>query len=157
MVSLLTAWSSQVVCGTKHGLLSLCPLQTCKAAFAAAHTAQAAQPAPGWGQGSQTDPQGRALMSQTGDKKQEAGFACKTPQQWSLLLDRWHVCCRWGVWLWGEGKHSGQCWLGDRSLPLKQKPTSHETDLTDESENNPVLLITVRDLLQLQRNVRTNQ
>lgn len=32
-----------------------------------------------------------------------------------------------------------------------------DAGLTDESENNPVLLITARDLLQLQKNVKTNQ
>lgn len=59
-----------------------------------------------------------------------------------------------------EGKHSGQCWLGGRNgswgknlLHMKQE----DAGLTDESENNPVLLITARDLLQLQRNVKTNQ
>lgn len=156
MVPLLTAWSSQVVCGTKHGLLSPCPLQTCKAAFAAAHTTQAAQPAPGWGQGSQAHPQGRAIMSQAGDKKQGPGLACNAPQQWSLPPDRWDVLCRWGVWCYGERANilGNAGWVKSKNLLHMNQ---EDAGLTDESENNPVLLITVRDLLQLQRNVKTNQ
>lgn len=87
MVSLLATWSSQVVCGTKHRLLSLSLLQTREAAFAAAHTTHSSTPAPGSGQGSQADPQGRTIMSQAWDKKKGPGFACNAPWQWNLLLD----------------------------------------------------------------------
>lgn len=46
-----------------------------------------------------------------------------------------------------------KCLLNKKLLHVKQD----DEGLPDGSENNPALLITVRDLLQLQRNVKTNQ
>lgn len=98
MVSLLTAWSSQVMCGTKHGCCHFVHCKHVKQLLLQHNHPGSSTPAPGWGQGSQADPQGRATMSQAEDKKQGPGLACNAPQQWSLLLVRWDVCCRWGVW-----------------------------------------------------------
>lgn len=88
--------------------------------------------APGSGQGSQADPQGRTITSQAWDKKQGPGFACNAPWQWSLLLDfKDEMLSANGVFgdpaAMGRGENilSNAGWGAE--VATEVKPTSHET------------------------------
>lgn len=97
MVFPLAAWSNRVVCGTKHRLLPLSPLQTFKVTLPTAHTTQAAQHQP-QGEGSQVDPQRRPITWQSWDKETRTRIwlaaICKVPQQCSLLLGTHGACVK---------------------------------------------------------------